>query len=45
VRGADFRGAEHTPFRIEPEVGQRSEDSAEVPSDGWYVFHEDDSWL
>jgi hypothetical protein len=39
---ADARRRTHRPFRIEPEVGQRSENSIKSPNkQAWDVFHED----
>lgn len=43
VRSADFGRSETLPFRIEPEIGQRSENVSEPPtasSEPWHVFHE-----
>mgnify|MGYP003424754695 CR=1 FL=1 len=40
VRGADLGRAEQTPLRIEPELGQRSENVSEISSELWHVLHE-----
>lgn len=42
VGRADLGRAEHTPFRIEPELGQRPEYSSEMSSELWDVLHEDE---
>jgi len=42
VGGSDIGRREHTPFRIEPEVGQVSENSIHPPNkEPWHVLHED----
>jgi hypothetical protein len=41
VRCADISRPEHAPFRIEPDLGQRSKNSIQPPSnERWAVFHE-----
>ena len=39
VRSADLGCAEQTPFRIEPELGQRPENVSEISSELWHVLH------
>lgn len=44
VRGAAVGRREHAPFRIEPEVGQRPENSVEPSNkEPWDVLHEDEA--
>jgi hypothetical protein len=45
VGSACLERSEHTPLRIEPEVGQGSENGAEAPvrSEAWDLLQEDDS--
>ena len=45
VRGSAGGRREHAPLRIEPELGQRPENSSEAPPDGGHVLHEQPSRL
>tara|TARA_B100000929_G_scaffold271237_2_gene241980 strand:- start:7099 stop:7848 length:750 start_codon:yes stop_codon:yes gene_type:complete len=44
VRGAQVICSQHSPLRIEPQLGQVSENSSEpARSESWAVFHEDEA--